>query len=685
MEGTAIAVVIFAIIAAAALAVSIVAILDKDSTSSGATQSTSVPSSSQAPQVINFLESTSITTTNMTTEILRTDNLEITGQLSSGSDPSARLDGAIEVISLLAATEGVEIGSGEGTYKLPVGAGPDGAVMVMPSSGSTLEFSTAIPDGLPANIMTSKGDLLVGPSATRLPVGMDNFMICANQFASNGLGLEYQLGPGFRTSRVSLQNSQFVITPGNSSMLKSVFLDGFTPQRMLTSGYNPGFPCWESTDGYDFPRATNLNTAINNPTNSFAGFGYDRENSLVIAIASNNTIVKSTDGINWTSVTPVPAFPVFFTGRNNNYDPYRKLFIADTGVTSQAMATSPDGETWTQRSTPASFNALQRDIAFGEPAIVAGCTGGSMFSTDGITWSETTPNITNTFGVAWSPYLKIYTLVSSTGDEIYTSTDGKTFTDTGNTTPSGPFRHIVWAPKYQKFVGVGDNGVIAMSSDGKTYDDLISHVGFGTAFNAMPAFDRLYIGGSSWNITIVDSLMKDVGFSGTCAQRRLLAPASSLPITVPAVNPPVAAEYKAVALPDTSFENYLTGSGTNGILIPSEAIGTWEYTFTFAFKHDTPLTGTNVFYFRAFDAAAYLAGETDNASSQHWCVADGQITTVQTGSFTGMMVQTGAADIALNVRIAQTDTVTSTNATFYQGTSLVAKKKNNMRTPGNFS
>jgi hypothetical protein len=94
--------------------------------------------------------------------------------------------------------------------------------------------------------------------------------------------------------------------------------------------------------------------------------------------------------------------------------------------------------------------------------------GGICFSYDGISWKMRrlqNADYSAFVTLSYSPSLDIWVAASS--DVILYSTDTITWTRATYSAPAGfSLRKIIWNPIIKKFVGVGMNGTLAMSSDG---------------------------------------------------------------------------------------------------------------------------------------------------------------------------------------------------------------------------
>jgi hypothetical protein len=202
--------------------------------------------------------------------------------------------------------------------------------------------------------------------------------------------------------------------------------------------------------------------------NLFAATNYNGGSTTTSAIQT------SPDGITWTTrTTPSIQYLSYII-----WAPEVSLFVATSyQAGTSSVLTSPDGINWTQRTTP--------NIADGISAGLADVTwNGSLFvcvnqgttantnwvitSPDGINWTQrTTPSGRNWIGVSWSPQLSLFVAVNNltpTTSGVATSPDGITWTI--RTTPSvSQLSRVRWSPGLNLFVAVGINSCIT-SPDG---------------------------------------------------------------------------------------------------------------------------------------------------------------------------------------------------------------------------
>lgn len=201
----------------------------------------------------------------------------------------------------------------------------------------------------------------------------------------------------------------------------------------------------------------------------------------VAAGASGTQVMTSPDGFTWTIRT---------TGTNRHYtsicwSPSVGLFVAvnqDTGITA-GVITSPDGITWTARVTPnIAANGAWQAVCWSPDLnlfVAVGATNDSthavMSSTNGTTWTlHVTPSSTVTYqSVCWSPELGIFLAVGQAGnqtDAVLKSNDGITWTKSGGIGgATASWLSVCWSPQLSLFVAVGGDtptAVIMYSSDG---------------------------------------------------------------------------------------------------------------------------------------------------------------------------------------------------------------------------
>jgi ribosomal protein L13E len=153
-------------------------------------------------------------------------------------------------------------------------------------------------------------------------------------------------------------------------------------------------------------------------------------NGLYVAVSNsgtNNRVMTSPDGITWTSRT---------SAANNNYWTSvtygNGLYVAvsNTGTDNRVM-TSPDGIIWTSRTSAANNNWTS--VTYGNGLYVAVSNSGTnnrvMTSPDGITWTSRTSVADNSWtSLTYGNGLYVAVSNSGTNNRVMTSPDGITWT-----------------------------------------------------------------------------------------------------------------------------------------------------------------------------------------------------------------------------------------------------------------
>lgn len=176
--------------------------------------------------------------------------------------------------------------------------------------------------------------------------------------------------------------------------------------------------------------------------------------SVVVVTGGGGQVEYSSNGTSWTASTDIES-----TGRTL----YTVEWADSLGVFiiagDREIWTSSDGANWTEQSWTAigasevrvsgSAAAWSEDLGIyvcGSGTAGADTTSRYDTSTDGTTFTKRNlPSGTSIAeGIAWSPELGIFVLVTAT--PFYTSTDGVTFTDIGGSAPAIDALSITWGP-----------------------------------------------------------------------------------------------------------------------------------------------------------------------------------------------------------------------------------------------
>lgn len=190
-------------------------------------------------------------------------------------------------------------------------------------------------------------------------------------------------------------------------------------------------------------------------------------NGQFVAVGDGGTVMRSTDGINWTFAT-VPGAPDF---RFVTFDGTTWLAIAlNASAYAERLWTSPDGVTWTQQGLLG--NQIFDIFAIGNTAYAVGWYGGLKYSTDhGLTWQNarlpgTTSWSTYSMAAADDGTLLLTARAMDEGGTPYAllvSTDGRTWSrSSGNTDVASASEALAFGSG--RFISAGSNGGIRQSA-----------------------------------------------------------------------------------------------------------------------------------------------------------------------------------------------------------------------------
>ena len=111
-------------------------------------------------------------------------------------------------------------------------------------------------------------------------------------------------------------------------------------------------------------------------------------NGFFVATGNNGTILKSSNGINWTSITSGTSENL----RAGTYGGSTYVVVGYSGT----ILTSKDSNSWTSRTSGTTDNLT--NLAYGNNTFLAiGTSGTILKSTDGMTWNSQTSGTTNSF------------------------------------------------------------------------------------------------------------------------------------------------------------------------------------------------------------------------------------------------------------------------------------------------
>jgi photosystem II stability/assembly factor-like uncharacterized protein len=201
---------------------------------------------------------------------------------------------------------------------------------------------------------------------------------------------------------------------------------------------------------------------------------FSTNSSRRITSLSNLTKIADNGGVNWTNISTGIA-----TTRNAQVIEYGgSLYII--GASATVLVTSPDGTTWTARTSQLTNGVF--DAVYGSSLwVIVGGNGQLSTSILGESWTSRTSGFgTDTiYGVDYSG--SIYAAVGDSG-KITTSTDGTTWTARTSNFGASNIYDVVYADG--KFVAVGGDGKISTSTDGITWTSRTSNAG-GSTLNSV--------------------------------------------------------------------------------------------------------------------------------------------------------------------------------------------------------
>jgi hypothetical protein len=273
-------------------------------------------------------------------------------------------------------------------------------------------------------------------------------------------------------------NSWFVVGPGGAGFYTST--DGVVwtgRSQPLTSPYGIGQRPAEAGISFSAPLQSTI--LIHRPI---------KENWVAVGLSSI-TIASSPDGTTWTDrssgifsgIANAAGYGVSWNGEQ---------FVAVGYGATNTIATSPDGITWTGRGRTV-FTGAGYGVTYGAGLWVAVGNGGNFIasSPDGITWTGRGAGVFTNFGLGVAFGGNLFVAVGEGTNTIATSADGITWTGRGATIFTQG-RGVAWNGYMWVAVGGGTN-TIAYSYDG------INWTGLGTTIFSTKAF-RIAWNGRLW-------------------------------------------------------------------------------------------------------------------------------------------------------------------------------------------
>lgn len=211
----------------------------------------------------------------------------------------------------------------------------------------------------------------------------------------------------------------------------------------------------------------------------------------LVQVAANQYAYASVDGRAWTRLAPVPCHGGLAVS------PAGLLLVTGTSLMGACVATSPDGNTWTQGTPPA--GGLRKAFWIGGQFLGVGSGGTLATSPDGASWTPRASGATAALrGAAASPSTLV---VVGDGGTILTSGDGgSSFTPRASGT-TYPLRRVIWTGS--EFLAVGGTGRLLRSPDGVAWTT--QPTPYTTGQNAFDLNDIAWVPGGGGQLVLVGS------------------------------------------------------------------------------------------------------------------------------------------------------------------------------------
>jgi hypothetical protein len=254
------------------------------------------------------------------------------------------------------------------------------------------------------------------------------------------------------TSPLTTMDSQGTVTTYSSLLSSGANFN--TSTSLAAPGQNH---LWQITTSGTAPKGSssyfNANLNILLSSNNSIGLAYSSDygvtwNNCVFDIASAEVLVvgfnssvmvaigvteayTSVDGINWVKRASLPSAVTSF---NIEWFAAASLFVAGSSTAGSYIMTSPNGQTWTLRTS--SIQALTIKSNATTLVAVGQGTPYSQYSTNGITWTNTSSTLTQLRSLAYSPAKNQFFCLSYTTAEGWVSYNGSVWTSVGLVGPA---------------------------------------------------------------------------------------------------------------------------------------------------------------------------------------------------------------------------------------------------------
>jgi hypothetical protein len=275
----------------------------------------------------------------------------------------------------------------------------------------------------PLTIIESSDLLANGDSVSIKPVIPENDDYWPNIFFVGGLATQDTLGENWDIRTSAGDHDWQSVTYGNGIFV-AVSQTAGTGNQIMTSPDGATWTIRTSSIDRQWQSVTFGNGLFVAVANSGTG-------NTFVAVSqtagTGNQVMTSPDGITWT----IRTSSVDRQWQAVIYDIALFVAVANSGTGNRVM-TSPDGVTWTSRVSAGDY--AWNSIAYGNGTFVAvsqtaGVGNQVMTSPDGITWTMQTSSIDRQWqSVTFGNGLFIAVANSGTGNRVMTSSDGITWT-----------------------------------------------------------------------------------------------------------------------------------------------------------------------------------------------------------------------------------------------------------------
>ena len=222
--------------------------------------------------------------------------------------------------------------------------------------------------------------------------------------------------------------------------------------------------------------STDLNTWSSIESASNLGSQYGGWWKYVILYGGGTYVITGGRTSYSTNFTTWSAFQNLSDCYDGNWNGSQFILVGSGG----ACYTSPDGATWTSRTsyaTAMASNSGNSVVWNGSKYVSGGVSGYIATSTDGITWTQQTGLRSTSWGtstvndITWSGTQ--FVAVGDSG-KVATSSDGVTWTYQSGLSSTGWGTEIVYSVAYgnSKYVAIGSKGSFAYSSDAVTWTNI---------------------------------------------------------------------------------------------------------------------------------------------------------------------------------------------------------------------